>query len=103
MKIFLDDTREFPDKMHGFNCVRDYQTCITLIDVFQNEIDFISLDYELGDEFTGLDVLKYMKENGITPKSINIHSTHSIGREKMYKFAKENFKNCEITWKLIEK
>ena len=103
MKIFLDDTREFPDKMHGFNCVRDYQTCIILIDVFQNEIDFISLDYDLSDEFTGLDVLKYMKANGIMPKSINIHSTHSIGRGKMYKYAKENFVDCEITHNWIVK
>jgi hypothetical protein len=99
MKIFLDVTREFPDKKYGFNCVRDYNTCIMLIDAFRNELDFISLDYDINDEYTGLDVLKYIKENKIAPNNINIHSTHSIGREKMYKFAKENFANCRITMK----
>lgn len=103
MKIFLDDTREFPDKMYGYNCVRDFNTCITLIDVFQNDLEYISLDYDLNDEYTGLDVLKYIKDNGIMPKGINIHSTHSIGRKKMCEFAKENFKDCEITMKWLKK
>ncbi len=102
MKIFLDDTREFPDKIHGCNCVRDYKTCITLIDAFRNDLDFMSLDYDPSDEFTGLDVLKYIKENAIMPKRINIHSTHSIGRKKMYEFAKNNFVDCEITMRSLK-
>ena len=103
MKIFLDDTREFPDKMYGYNCVRDYKTCTTLIDIFKNDLEFISLDYDLNDEYSGLDVLKYIKDNGIMPKGINIHSTHSNGRIKMLESAKKNFYDCEITMKWLKK
>ena len=36
-------------------------------------------------------------ENGIEPKSINIHSNHSTGKKEMLKYAKEHFKNTDIT------
>lgn len=46
------------------NCVRTYKQCITLLSVFK-DIDAINLDYDLGGEETGLDILIYMKQNNI--------------------------------------
>lgn len=48
MKIFVDDKRTFSAaKKYGYNCVRTYQQCITLLSVFK-DIDTINLDYDLG-------------------------------------------------------
>ena len=39
-KLFVDDTRKFPQ---GFECCRDYDDAITLLSLFKFE--YISLDY----------------------------------------------------------
>lgn len=98
-KIFLDDKRPAPDKSHGYNCVRDYASCKILVDAFRDDIEVISLDYYLGVEsvYTGLDVLDYMVEQGIAPKHINIHSTHTTGRERMREYAQAHFPHSDIT------
>lgn len=95
MKIILDDIRGFPKS--GYNCVRNYEDCILLLSIFQNNLEFISLDYDLGTEHTGYDVLVYMHLLGIEPKHINIHSDHCIGAPKMKAFAETYFKNTVIT------
>lgn len=83
MKIFVDDKRDFTEvQLYGYNCVRTYKQCITLLSVFKN-VDVINLDYDLGGQETGLDILIYMKENNIEVKEIYIHSTHLEGVRKM--------------------
>lgn len=48
MKIFVDDKRDFSEvQLYGYNCVRTYKQCITLLSVFK-DIDAINLDYDLG-------------------------------------------------------
>ena len=48
MKIFVDDKRDFSEvQLCGYNCVRTYKQCITLLSVFK-DIDAINLDYDLG-------------------------------------------------------
>ncbi|NCD07591.1 MAG: cell division protein FtsJ [Spirochaetia bacterium] len=96
MKIFLDDYRPFPDEKGGFNCVRTFEDCINLLNVFKS-IDFISLDYDLSSKHTGLDVLMYMYENDIKPDHINIHSSHPDGSSEMLSYAEKFFKDVTIT------
>ena len=41
MKIFVDDKRDFSEvQLCGYNCVRTYKQCITLLSVFK-DIDAI--------------------------------------------------------------
>lgn len=95
MKIILDDKRPLPDG--PYNCVRTYDDCIELIDLFR-KINFISLDYDLGAAKTGYDVLVYMAENNIPVEHINIHSDHSTGVPIMRKYAQKNFPNTVLTF-----
>ena len=82
MKIFLDDLRNFEEALkNGYTCVRSYNECVELL--LSNEIDSISLDYDLDADETGLDVLKYMNEKKVTPKEIIVHSTHAGGVREM--------------------
>lgn len=97
MKIFLDDYRALPKSAKGFEWVKTYRACKTLIDVFGNSIDFIDLDYDLGTEETGYDILVYMKEKGIRPAHINIHSDHPEGAPEMRKYAEREFLDSTIT------
>lgn len=86
MKLFVDDRREQPK---GFNCAVDYDSAVMLLRLL--DFNFVTLDYDLGDGKTGLDILKYMHENGKYPEHLNIHSDHSVGRQEMRRYAEENF------------
>ncbi|HCJ40108.1 cyclic-phosphate processing receiver domain-containing protein [uncultured Ruminococcus sp.] len=99
LKLFVDDKRDFPER--GFECVRSYDDCLMYYRMF-GDFDFISLDFDLGDGPTGLDILKWLKENGKSPSHINIHSTHIEGRREMRKFAQENFPNAAVTMNMTE-
>jgi hypothetical protein len=105
IKIVLDDLREVDCKKYGYNRVWTYSDCIILLNVFKNDLKFISLDYHLGKESTksGYDVLVYMKKHNIQPDHINIHSDHEFGVVKMYEFAKRNFTNISITRNKIDR
>lgn len=97
-KLFVDDKRTFNLALKcGYNCVRSYQQCIALLTAFKN-IDVINLDYDLGGEETGLDILVYMKENNIKVREIYIHSTHLEGVKEMEKFIKQNFKEVNYLY-----
>ena len=95
MKIILDDHRPLPEK-GPYNCVRTYEECAFLIRNIRH-IDYISLDYDLGEGENGLSVLKYMVACGNQVRQINIHSTHPTGVPKMLAYAKEHFPDTEIT------
>lgn len=39
MKIFVDDKRDFSEvQLCGYNCVRTYKQCITLLSVFKDMV-----------------------------------------------------------------
>ena len=95
MKIVLDDRRTFPDG--PYNCVRTYEDCVRLLRIFR-KASFLSLDYDLGSDKTGLDVLVYMHENGITTEHINIHSDHSKGVPIMRKYVEDHFPGTILTF-----
>ena len=99
MKIILDDRRPMPEK-GCYNCVRTYEECAFLIRNIP-VISFISLDYDLGGEKTGYDVLAYMTECGNSVKHINIHSDHSVGVPKMKEYIAKHFPNTELTFNAL--
>ena len=96
MKIILDDRRPFP-KSDAYNCVRTYDECAMFLRNFHT-ISYISLDYDLGSDKTGYDVLCYMVECGNEVKHINIHSDHSVGVPQMRKFVEEHFPTASLTF-----
>ena len=61
----------------------------------------MSLDYDLGSDKTGCDVLVYMKDNSIEANHINIHSDHSVGVPKMREFIQANFPHAALTFNRI--
>lgn len=95
MKLILDDRRPFPDG--PYNCVRSYEECVEFLRIFRT-FSFISLDYNLGTPETGLDVLIYMHDNGISPAHINIHSDHILGVPLMKKYVEEHFPQTRLTF-----
>ncbi len=101
MKLFLDDTRDFPK---GYDCCcRDYESATILLSSMK--FDHISLDYSLGADGggSGLDVLKFMKENNIFVPSVNIHSNHIIGKERMREYCEKNFPDSIVTMNMLPK
>lgn len=100
MRLFVDDTREFPK--WGYECARDADSAILLLSIMKFE--HISLDYTLGTNCkNGLDILIWMKENNVFVPEINIHSNHIFGKERMRDFCKENFPNSIITTRTLPK
>lgn len=95
MKLFVDDIRTCPD-VSEFLCCRDFDSAIRVLS--HTNFEHISLDYDLGYGCkTGLNILEWMSENHKSAPSINIHSSHPIGRSRMYDFAKKHFPNSNIT------
>lgn len=99
MKLFVDDTREFPSA--GYECTRNSRMAILLLSIMKFE--FITLDYNLGGGDTGMEILVWMKENDVFVDHINIHSNHIFGREKMKKFCEENFPTSKLTMNTLPK
>lgn len=95
--IFLDDARDMP-KSGRYQVAKNYEDCVLLLELFGAELETIDLDYDLGNQNeTGYDVLVYMKEHGIRPKSINVHSDHPEGARKMVKYAEKHFPGTAVT------
>lgn len=74
---------------------------MTLLSVLN--FDFISLDYSLEEELTGLDVLKFMKEKNIFVPRINIHSNNIEGIRLMRRYCEENFPDSQISCNALDK
>lgn len=89
MKLVVDDYRKV-DLVYGYMLATSYDECINILNVFGSELEFISLDYSLGTQETGLTILKYLVANGIIPAQINIHSDHSEGVPKMRRYIRQN-------------
>lgn len=100
MRLFVDDTRAFPPA--GYECCRSAESAKLLLSLMKFE--FITLDYSLGsDSENGYDILVWMKEHNISVPTINIHSNHIIGREKMREYAEENFPESTVTTNMLPK
>ncbi|WP_407673130.1 cyclic-phosphate processing receiver domain-containing protein [Paenibacillus alkalitolerans] len=80
INVFLDDLRAEPK---GFYLVKTAEQCIKVLE--SKKIKVISLDYNLGlKNRTGYDVVKYMVNKRLFPKTIIIHSANPYGRLKMF-------------------
>ncbi len=99
MRLFVDDTRKFPER--GYICCRDVDSAVKFLKLMKFE--HISLDYSLGSGKTGLDILIWMKENDVYVPEINIHSNHVLGIEKMEKYCEENFPESKLTTYMLPK
>ena len=99
MRLFVDDTRKFPEQ--GYECCRDVKYAKIFLDIIQ--FDHISLDYSLSGDETGMDILVYMHENNIFVPHINIHSNNIIGKDRMKQYCTEHFPNSKLTMHEIPK
>jgi DNA-binding NtrC family response regulator len=96
MRIFVDDRRQLDeDEREWYMAANTLEQAETLIQVFRDDLETVSLDYDLG-RGTGLDILVYMKKHDIAAKEIIIHSTHKTGIKKMKEYAKENFPHSTL-------
>lgn len=97
MILYLDDWRQ-PPKGENIASADNYADFIALLDKYKNCLELVDLDYDLGYDsmYNGYHVLKYMKQFGIEPECINVHSTHPVGRNIMLEYAKVNFPNSEV-------
>ena len=99
LKLFVDDTRNRPA---GFQYAQSYEDCLMLYRAF-GEFDFVDLDYDLNEKYTGLDILKWMKDNGKHPRHINIHSNHIEGMNLMRHYSEVNFPDSRVTMITLDK
>lgn len=92
MKIFLDDIRPCPDR---FELCRSFDEFSRLVLQNKENIQEISLDYDLGTIRNGMDACKFLVAHQIQCPKITIHSTHSRAYAMEY-YLKENMKETEI-------
>jgi hypothetical protein len=84
VNLYVDDLRRYPD---GFIIARNYDEAVEVLNNYK--VNILSLDHDLGldedgSEKNGYDIVKYMCENGISPKKIYIHTDNVVGRNNMY-------------------
>lgn len=90
MNIFLDDIRPCPD---NFVCARDFNDFVRIVSLNKEQLNIVSLDYDLDSMKTGLDAAKFLIENDIIPNKIILHSESDFGVRRIYKYLSSN---CEI-------
>jgi len=82
MKLYLDDIRKAPE---GWVPVRTFGDAIQLLE--QQVVEEMSFDHDLGDIFTGLDVVNWIErkvfEEGYNPPKMWIHTGNPVGRKNM--------------------
>lgn len=93
MFLYVDDIRN--PISNSWNVARNYREAITLIE--NNNIQFLSLDHDLGERKTGYDIAKFIVEKGIEIKQINIHSANPVGRDNIIQLIKHYFPNTVVT------
>ena len=96
MKIYLDDRRPLPEPGSGWVGVRTYDACVAVLGAAKATCDEVSLDFMLGGDHNGLDVLIFMNEKDIRPAVIRIHSSHWFGRRRMREYAERMFPASEV-------
>ncbi|MBD0379374.1 cyclic-phosphate processing receiver domain-containing protein [Paenibacillus sedimenti] len=79
--IYLDDLRPCPQ---GFALAKNAEECIMMLDTC--EVDILSLDHDLGwgTQQTGMDVVLWMIQKRIFPRSIYIHTSSPSACTNMY-------------------
>jgi len=84
MNLFVDDKRNAPE---NFVIARYYEKAVKLMK--ENQLQVISLDYDLGGAETGLDVVDFFIENQLYSSEIYLHSSDLSARKKMFQTLQE--------------
>lgn len=95
-KLFVDDRRPMPQTGYTMHCPDAASAKFWLQNM---PFDGISLDYDLGEGGTGLEILEFMSEKGIAFPCINIHSDHVVGIELMSQFCAAHFPDTVVTFR----
>lgn len=99
MNLFVDDER-LPINA-TFQRANTYTQAIQLLST--QSFTMVSLDYDLQEAHTGMDILHYMCEHHIYPKQVNIHSTHTTGSVEMYRYAKAHLPAfVQVTFQIVK-
>ena len=94
--LWVDDIRKppdvgFADKIEDSQWlwVGDYEEAKIALSVY--EFETISLDFDLGEGKTGLDILIWAHNHGLCPEKVLFHSQNPVGRARM-----ENYYNIDM-------
>lgn len=99
MKLFLDDRRRAPA---GYEYVQSVKTAKMMVDLFHQDLEVISIDYDLGEGEITMELLEHIAEKGYRMKHINIHSTHEEGVPALRKFCETHFPETKLTLNKID-
>ena len=83
-KLWVDDVRAPFFQAEKWDIAKSYNEAIQLL--FKNSYDVISLAHDLGEGQNGMDILKWMYNNSIWPKTIHVHSANPVAAERMQAF-----------------
>ena len=95
MNLFVDDHRPMPKT--GYQYCQDVEGATFLLSLMTFEV--ISLDYDLGEGRTGMEILEYMYAHNVKVSRINIHSDNVLGIEQMKEYCAEHFPDVELTFR----
>lgn len=79
MDIWVDDCKPVPDGIEAV--ARTYDEAIRLCRRFS--YDTLYLDHDLGEERTGLDLLRQLKREGRCPPIVHCISWNPVGRKNI--------------------
>ncbi|NEW06480.1 cell division protein FtsJ [Paenibacillus sp. SYP-B3998] len=79
--LYLDDLRPCP---HGFTLAQTVEECTLMLQ--DCEVNILSLDHDLGwgTQQTGMDVVIWMIEHEIYPRTVYLHTSSSSACSLMY-------------------
>lgn len=102
IKLWLDDMPERDPAGSDWIIARTVDECIEVLK--RGNVDIVSLDHDLGDiryepyprEYTGMDVVKWMVNNSVFPRVINIHSWNRTGSVRMLEYLESAGANVSV-------
>lgn len=77
--IWVDDCKPVPSGMQAV--ARTYDDALRMMRRFKYAV--LYLDYDLGEQRTGLDLLRQVKHEGICPPRVECISWNPVGRERI--------------------
>ncbi len=86
MKLWVDDERPAPDDTWDVALTSDEAIeilALSQLPMWEDELDEISLDHDLGGDDTGFKVLDWMIDNNVWPKVLTIHTSNPPARQRM--------------------
>jgi DNA-binding response OmpR family regulator len=86
INLWLDDARN--PISDSYVWVKTVEEAIEIVK--NNEIEFMSLDHDLGPGKDGYDFVRWIVENKIDVPLIRVHSFNSSGKDRMEKLLREN-------------